>query len=119
MRQPALSPTAALEYLEELSTDVRAAVLLSAAGDVAASSGCLDGRSDEMGELARAAFEQADRAAGGAGAAGQVEIVVPRGAIFAVRDERWTLAVVANRSALPSLMFYDLRSVISDLGEAS
>ena len=36
--------------------------------------------------------------------------------MFAVRGEGWTLGVVAGRSALPSLMFYDLRSVLSDLG---
>ncbi len=34
-----------------------------------------------------------------------------------VRAEGWTIAVVAGRFALPSLMFYDLRAVLSDLGE--
>jgi hypothetical protein len=37
--------------------------------------------------------------------------------LFAVRAEGWTIAVVAGRFALPSLMFYDLNAVLSDLGK--
>ena len=37
--------------------------------------------------------------------------------MFAVRERGWTLAVVAGRFALSSLMFYDLRMVIRDLAE--
>ena len=35
---------------------------------------------------------------------------MPGGAVFASRTPRWTLAVVARRAALSSLMFYDLRA---------
>jgi hypothetical protein len=36
--------------------------------------------------------------------------------MFAVRGSDWTLAVVSGRKPLASLMFYDLRNVVSDLG---
>jgi hypothetical protein len=35
-----------------------------------------------------------------------------------VRDDAWTIGVVTGRLALPSLVFYDLRHVVADLGEA-
>jgi hypothetical protein len=35
--------------------------------------------------------------------------------VFAVREHGWTIAAVTGRFALPSLIFYDLRSVLGDL----
>ena len=40
--------------------------------------------------------------------------IIPMGAVFASRTPRWTLAVVARRGALASLMLYDLRAVLGD-----
>ena len=40
---------------------------------------------------------------------------VPGGAVFASRTPRWTLAVVARRAALSSLMLWDLRAVLGEL----
>ncbi len=119
---PTLTPELALRYLDELSTDIRAAVLLDAGGRVAAAH-TADGEppSERLGELAARLFEQADRAAaklpGGFEApVTQVEATVADAGVFGVRAEGWTIAVVAGRFALPSLMFYDLRAVLSDLG---
>jgi hypothetical protein len=40
--------------------------------------------------------------------------------VFVSRTPRWTLAVVARRSALSSLMLMDLRAVLAELeGDAS
>jgi predicted regulator of Ras-like GTPase activity (Roadblock/LC7/MglB family) len=116
-----LTPELALRYLDELSTDIRAAVLLDGAGRVAAAHAAEgDPPADKLGELAGRLFEQADRAASAAhafdGEVTQVEATTAEGAVFAVRAEGWTIAVVAGRFALPSLMFYDLRAVLSDLG---
>lgn len=117
-----LTPELALRYLDELSTDIRAAVLLDGAGRVAAAHATEgDPPAERLGELAGHLFEHADRAAGAThtfeGEVAQVEITTLDGAVFAVRAEGWTIAVVAGRFALPSLMFYDLRAVLSDLGE--
>ena len=67
--------------------------------------------------LARELFEAVDRAhrdiAGGPPE--QVEAQVERGTVYASRTPRWTLAVVARRAALSSLMLMDLRAVLGEL----
>jgi len=68
----------------------------------------------ELATLARGIFEAVDSGTRGEPAE-QVEAQVPGGAVFASRTPRWTLAVVARRQALPSLMLYDLRSVLGEL----
>jgi len=109
----ALTPELALRYLEELSTDIRAAILIGSDGAVAAASGKLDERRDPAAELVRQLFHRAEAAGGEAPS--QVEVTLPEGAVFAVRQGPWTVATVTSRLALPSLMFYDLRTVLSDL----
>ena len=108
------TPESAPERLCELNSDARAAVLLDAAGALA---GCTDfdrTRAGQMADLARELFEAVDSAALEEPAE-QVEAQVPGGAVFASRTPRWTLAVVARRAALSSLMLYDLRAVLSEL----
>ena len=110
---PTLTPELALDYLGELSTDIRAAAVLDPSGAVVARSGFDDGDADGVRELVTEVFERAAEAGGAA--ADQVEVSLPEGAVYAVRDGGWTIAVVAGRFALSSLMFYDLRMVIRDL----
>jgi hypothetical protein len=105
----ALTPDLALDYLGELSTDIRAVVVLDAAGKVVAVTGDDSARGERMGELAR---EMLDAAGDGE----QVEVVTTEGSVFAVRGGSWTVAVAAGRQPLASLMFYDLRNVVRDLG---
>jgi predicted regulator of Ras-like GTPase activity (Roadblock/LC7/MglB family) len=116
--EPALTPALALDYLDELSTDIRGAVLLDASGAVAAAWRGDDERADRLREPLADLLGRADAAAAGAGPATQVEVTTQRGAVFCVRDERWTLAAVTGRFALPSLVFYDLRHVLDDLEPA-
>ena len=108
----ALTPELALQYLGELSTDIKASVLCSADGSTAAATRTGEA-AERLGELARELFVRAD--AVDQQAVTQVEVSTGDGAVYAVRDERWTLAVVTGRFALPSLMFYDLRTVLGDL----
>jgi predicted regulator of Ras-like GTPase activity (Roadblock/LC7/MglB family) len=117
-----LTPELALRYLDELSTDIRAAVLLDSQGRLAAAHpGDGDQPADKLAEQALRLFERAEEAAAALhafqGPVTQVEATTADGAVFAVRAEGWTIAVVTGRFALPSLMFYDLRAVLSDLGE--
>ena len=107
-----LSPELALEYLAELSTDIKASVVVSADGRTAAASRPGE-PGDRIRELTRQLFENADTADGQA--VTQVEVSTGDGAVYAVRDERWTIGVVTGRFALSSLMFYDLRRVLGDL----
>src|SRR3954471_13033 len=112
-----LTPERAAERLSELSTDVRAAVLLDAAGSLA---GASEGAQDDargLAELARQLFEEVDRATRDwdAEPPEQVEVQVPGGAVFASRTPRWTLAAGAKRGALSSLMLYARRARLGEL----
>jgi hypothetical protein len=112
-----LTPEGAAERLCELSADVRAAVLLDAAGSLASACDETGGEPSALGELARRLFEEVDRATRDwdTEPPQQVEVQVPGGAVFASRTPRWTLAAVAKRGALSSLMLYDLRALLGEL----
>jgi hypothetical protein len=111
---PALTPALALDYLAELSTDIRAGVLLDDAGELAAAWDKDDERGARVRELVTELLERVDGAAAGDPPV-QVEVSTATGGVFCVRDANWTLAVVTGRFALSSLMFYDLRKVLEDL----
>ena len=113
MPEPSLTPELALSYLDELSTDIRAAVLLDDAGAAVAHKGAGEESGARLGELAAQLFERAGRAGGQP--VPQLEVALPDGAVYGVRDHGWTLVVVTGRFALSSVMFYDLRNVVSDL----
>jgi hypothetical protein len=112
-----LTPERAAERLCELSADVRAAVLLDAAGSLASACDEVGGQPRALGELARRLFEEVDRATRDwdTEPPEQVEVQVPGGAVFASRTPRWTLAAVAKRGALSSLMLHDLRALLGEL----
>jgi hypothetical protein len=114
MPDPTLTPELALRYLDELSTDIRAAVLLDSGGALAAASEGAQG--EKLRERTLRLMSQADAAAPFEGGVTQVEASTVGGSVFAVRGDGWTIAVVTGRFALPSLMFYDLRTVLGDLG---
>jgi predicted regulator of Ras-like GTPase activity (Roadblock/LC7/MglB family) len=112
---PALTPELALQYLDQLSTDIRASVVLAADGTRAAAS--LQGTDGER--LGALAAELLSRAADADGeVVTQIEVATSDGAVYAARDEQHAIAVVAGRFALASLMFYDLREVLADMAEA-
>ena len=113
-----LTPERTAERLCELSGDARAAVLLDAAGRAGERSGAPPGgvrRARRAG--ARSLFDAVDRAYRDipGGPPEQVEAQVEGGAVFASRTPGWTLAVVARRAALSSLMLMDLRAVLTEL----
>jgi predicted regulator of Ras-like GTPase activity (Roadblock/LC7/MglB family) len=112
-----LTPERAAEHLCELSADVRAAVLLDAAGSLASTSEDDREEAGRLAELARQLFEEVDRATRDwdSEPPEQVEVQVPGGAVFASRTPRWTLAAVAKKGALASLMLYDLRALLGEL----
>jgi hypothetical protein len=110
-------PERAPRRLCELSSDARAAVLLDAAGSVAGMHGVSKGRSEDLAQLTRELLEAVDRAHRDlpGGPPEQVEAQVEGGLVCASRTPRWTLAVVARRNALASLMLMDLRAVLGEL----
>src|SRR3954449_2437002 len=113
----ALTPALALDYLGELSTDIEAIVVLDRAGSVAAATGDDPDRTERMRELFTTLLDRAADAAPGTGV-DQLEVTTAEGSVFAVRGSDWTVGVGAGRKPLASLMFYDLRNVVSELGSA-
>jgi hypothetical protein len=112
-----LTPERTAARLCELSTDARAAVLVDAAGSLAGAGDLDPERARVLADLAAKLFEAVDRAPrpDGVDPPEQVEAQVEGGAVYASRTPHWTLAVVARRSALSSLMLLDLRSVLAEL----
>ena len=112
-----LTPERTARRFCELSADARAAVLLDAAGAPAGHHGVTEDRSGELARLALELLEAVDRAHRDipGGPPEQVEAQVDGGTVYASRTPRWTLAVVARRNALSSLMLMDLRAVLGEL----
>jgi hypothetical protein len=100
---PTLTPSRALDYLRELSADIRSGIVLDPAGKLLAGP-------EELADAARDLVNAA-------GDAREIQVSTADGAIFAARSEQHTLVVVCGRFALPSLIRYDLKLVLSDLAE--
>jgi hypothetical protein len=112
---PAVVPEEAPGRLCELTADTRAAVLLDAEGGLAGSSD--PERAEELAEAARDLLRAADRAASEPPA--ELEAQVLGGSVFAVRRPGWTLVAVGRRSALSSLMLYDMRAMLAKVEAAA
>jgi len=86
---------------------VRACVLLDRDGQLVAVDSGHEADGESLAELARELLGRAGT--------GQVEVSTGAGIVFALRGERWTLAVVAGRFALSSLVFFDMRCALEEL----
>lgn len=106
---PGDSARAALAYLTEMSPDLRGAAILAADGSVLAA----DGERSRWREDAAALFAIAD-AAGGEPVE-QVHVATEQGEVFAIRHAGLAAVAVADRFALASLLFFDLRATLRDL----
>jgi hypothetical protein len=98
---PPLTPPFALDYLRELSADIRGGVVLGP-------DGALLGGSEAVADAARDLLAAAPDAE-------EVQVSTADGAVFAARSDRHAVVVVCGRLALPSLIRYDLRLVLADL----
>jgi hypothetical protein len=98
----ALTPDRALEYLLELSADIRAGAVLGADGAMLAGPDALAAPARELLDAA--------------GDAADVHVTTGDGAVFLARDRRHAIVLACGRFALPSLARYDLRMVLADLG---
>jgi hypothetical protein len=98
---PALTPALALEYVHELSADVRAAVVLDAAGALLAGPA-------ELAGPARALLEAADGAA-------ELEDGSADGVVCAVRTQAHAAVAVCGRFAIGGVVRQDLRAALAAL----
>jgi len=104
------SAAAALEFLAEMSPDLRGAAILGPGGEVLAATEGDEGRWEDD---AAALFAAADEAEGEP--VEQVHIATEQGEVFAIRNAGLAAVSVTERFALASLMLFDLRSALRQL----
>jgi hypothetical protein len=98
---PALTPALALEYVHELSADVRAGIVLDAAGDPLAGPPAL--------------AEPARRLLSAAGDAAELEAATADGVVCAVRTGGHAAVAVCGRFAIGGVVRQDLRVALAAL----
>jgi predicted regulator of Ras-like GTPase activity (Roadblock/LC7/MglB family) len=108
------SAAAALEFLAEMSPDVRGAAILGPEGEVLASTA---GEEERWREDAAALFAAADGAE--EVPVEQVHIATEQGEVFAIRNAGLAAVAVTDRFALASLQLFDLRSMLRELADAA
>jgi hypothetical protein len=121
----ALTPQAAVERLGSTSGVVRAAVIFGERGDPAVHAEDEAVTPDRLRDLAEELFAAVD-AAGlrtDVDQVDRVEVSRPDGGVFGVRHRQRngpgprTLVAVTGPGALSSLVFYDMRMALRDVGE--
>jgi predicted regulator of Ras-like GTPase activity (Roadblock/LC7/MglB family) len=112
-----LTPQDAPARLCELSPDVRAAVLIDAAGALVAASEDDPERAEELAGLVRELVELADEVADSPPE--QLEAQVDGGAVFVSRGPHHILAAVTRKAALSSLMLFDQRALLAAVEEGA
>jgi hypothetical protein len=100
----------AVAYLEEISPEMRGCAILTAEGEMLAASG----EDERWGEAGRELISAAD-AAGGEPVA-HVHVATGDGEAFCVREAGLLAVAVAERFTLASLMLFDMRSALRELG---
>jgi predicted regulator of Ras-like GTPase activity (Roadblock/LC7/MglB family) len=108
----------ALADLTEISSQIRAAVLASADGSVAASTF----EDEERGKAVAAAAAELLQAAEEARSDGgerlvQLQAATPEGSVFVVRDDKHLVAAVTGAEPTVGLVFYDLKTCLRLAGE--
>jgi hypothetical protein len=96
---PALTPALALDYVRELSADVRAVLLLGPDGELVAGPERL--RADAVALLAAA------------GTAAELEAVTSGAVVCAVRSGARSMVAVCGRFAIPAVVRIDLRAALA------
>ncbi len=107
MPDATLTPDRAADFIEGLSTDLRACVLLDAEGRFVGVDNGHEAAGESLADLASQLLERARTP--------QVEVSTGTGIVYALRQGDWTLAVVAGRFALSSLVFFDMRRALEEL----
>jgi predicted regulator of Ras-like GTPase activity (Roadblock/LC7/MglB family) len=99
----------ALSELTEISSQVEAAVLFDADGEVVAST-LPEDRGKQLAAAAKVLFEEAGRA--GTGELTQLEAVTAEGSLFVVRDGDLLIAATTGTEPTAGLVFYDLKACL-------
>src|SRR5687768_11498431 len=99
----------ALSELTEISSQIEAAVLFGADGEIVAST-VPDTRAKQFAAGAKALFEKAARAGGGE--LTHLEAATTDGSLFVVRDGDLLIAAATGAEPTSGLVFYDLKACL-------
>ena len=102
----------AVEYLEEVSNELRGCAIFSDHGEVLAASG----DPEAWGEAGRELIAAADAAEGEP--VSYAHVATGDGEAFCVRESGYVAVAVTDRFTLASLMIFDIRIVLRRLAEA-
>jgi len=102
----------AVEYLEEISRELRGCAILSEDGELLAASG----EDDAWGEAGRELINAADSAAEEPVA--HAHVATGEGEVFCVREGPYVAVAVTERFTLASLMIFDIRIALRRLAAA-
>jgi predicted regulator of Ras-like GTPase activity (Roadblock/LC7/MglB family) len=112
-----MDAAAALERLQEISSQVRAAVIFERGGKVVGSTLADEQRAKQVADEAEALLAEAeqrrDRADDGEFA--QLEVALQAGSVFVVRDGDRLIAATTPPEPTVGLVFYDLKSCLREL----
>jgi len=117
MTAPVDAPTvpdadSAVEYLQEVSNELRGCAIFSDDGEVLAASGDFEA----WGEAGRELIAAADAAEGEP--VSHAHVATGDGEAFCVREGGYVAVAVTDRFTLASLMIFDTRIVLRQLAEA-
>jgi predicted regulator of Ras-like GTPase activity (Roadblock/LC7/MglB family) len=105
---------AALERLQEISSQVRAAVIFERGGKVIGTTLGDEERASQIAAEVDALLKDADRR-GDTGEFAQLEVALQGGSVFVVRDGERLIAATTPPEPTVGLVFYDLKNCVRDL----
>jgi predicted regulator of Ras-like GTPase activity (Roadblock/LC7/MglB family) len=111
-----VEPSAALADLTEISSQIEAAVLFDASGEVKAST-VDDERARWLVQPARELLDEAARVRSSGGDVTQLELATPEGSVFLVRDGDRLILATTGPEPTVGLVFYDLKTCLRNADE--
>jgi hypothetical protein len=113
----ATSHELALQYLLELSSDIRLALFLDPQGRVIAAAPGPPGTALE--ELAGELTAEAHALFGSDGEPVEIDAACEGGSLFLVQSVEGSMICLTDRSVLHALIFYDMHAVLADIERAA
>jgi predicted regulator of Ras-like GTPase activity (Roadblock/LC7/MglB family) len=112
-----MDAAAALERLQEISSQVRTAVIFERDGRVVGSTLAEEQRAKQVADEAAALLADAERRRdrGEGGEFAQLEVALQAGSVFVVRDGDRLIAATTPPEPTVGLVFYDLKSCLREL----
>jgi hypothetical protein len=113
----ATSHQLALQYLLELSSDIRLALFLDSDGSVIAAAPEAPGA--RLSELARQLAAEAGVLFAAEGEPVEIDASSDGGSVFLIHSDAGSMLCLTNRSVLHALIFYDMHAVLKDIDRAA